>query len=374
MQQTDSVERIRPPGPREARPQGRFRRDPPPGRMADYASLMRPALLFAIGAAAALTFAAPARAETDELRISKGFGMHYLPLYIMEHERLIEKHAAAAGLPGLKVTWSTIDGGNVINDAMLSGALDIASIGVPGFLNLWDKARGNPRLEIVGLSAVGAGSLYLNTRNPKVKTLADFTADDRIAVPGIKTSFAAVVLQMAAAKSFGMENYAKLDPLTVSLPHPDALAAMLSGRTEINSHFCSPPFSYIELDHPGIHRVVNSVDLFGNLTIIMAYTTRRFHDANPKLVAAVVAAVEEANALIARDKPAAARFYRELAKVKASEQELMRILDDPDSRYSAVPSGVTTYADFMHRVGTLRTRPGTWKDVFAPEIHDRPGS
>jgi NitT/TauT family transport system substrate-binding protein len=207
-----------------------------------------------------------------------------------------------------------------------------------------------------------------------VKTLADFTAADRIAVPGIKTSFAAVVLQMAAAKTFGMENYAKLDPLTVSLPHPDALAAMLSGKTEINSHFCSPPFSFLELDHPEIHRVVNSVDLVGNLTIIMAYTTRRFHDANPKVAAAVVAAVEEANTLIAGDKPAAARFYRALAKVKASDEELMRILNDPDSRYSAVPDGVTTYADFMHRAGTLKARPGSWKDLFAPEIHDRPGS
>jgi NitT/TauT family transport system substrate-binding protein len=333
----------------------------------------RPGAICAI-AALAVTLPAAAGADTNALRISKGFGMHYLPLYIVEHERLIEKHAAALGLADLQVTWSTIDGGNVINDAMLAGALDVASIGVPGFLNLWDKAKGNPRMEVVGLSAVGSGSLYLNTRNPQVKTLADFTAADRIAVPGIKTSFAAVVLQMAAAKSFGMENYAKLDPLTVSLPHPDALAAMLSGKTEIDSHFCSPPFSYIELDHPDIHRVLNSVDLFGNLTIIMAYTTRRFHDANPKVAAAVVAAVEEANALIARDRPAAARFYRELAKVKAADAELMRILDDPDSRYSIVPAGVTTYADFMHRVGTLKTRPASWKDLFAPEIHDRGGS
>src|SRR5438874_11495832 len=230
-----------------------------------------------------------AHAETNELRISKGFGMHYLPLYVMEHERLIEKHAAAAGLGDVKVNWSTIDGGNVINDAMLAGALDVASIGVPGFLNLWDKARGKPGVEIVGLSRFGSGSLYLNTRNPKVKTLADFTEADRIAVTGIKTSFAAVVLQLAAAKCFGMENYAKLDPLTVGVPHPDALAAMLSGRTEINSHFTSPPFSYIELDQPQIHRVVNSVDLFGNLTIIMAYTTRRFTEANPKLTGAVIA-------------------------------------------------------------------------------------
>src|SRR5436853_7222167 len=145
-------------------------------------------------ACAALALGAEtARAETDELRISKGFGMGYLPLYVMQHERLIEKHAAALGVADLKVAWSTIDGGNVINDAMLAGALDVASIGVPGFLNLWDKARGRPGVEIIGLAAVGSGSLYLNTRNPQVTPLADFSAQDRIAMPGMKAPFPAAV-------------------------------------------------------------------------------------------------------------------------------------------------------------------------------------
>ena len=213
-----------------------------------------------------LAFMAPGqgvRAEPNELRVSRGFGIHYLALYVMERQRLIEKHAAAAGLGDIKVIWRAIDGGNVINDAMLAGALDIASTGVPGFLTLWSKTKGSSRAEVVGLGGAGSGSLWLNTRNPNIRTLADFSDKDRIAVPGIKTSFAAVVLQMAAAQAFGIENYAKLDTLTVGLSHPDALAAMISGKSEINSHFCSPPFSYLELDHPGIHRVVNSVDVTG---------------------------------------------------------------------------------------------------------------
>jgi len=313
-------------------------------------------------------------AETNEVRISKGYGMHYLPLYVMEAEKLLEKHAAAAGLGDVKVSWPVFDGGNIINDAMLAGALDIAAIGVPGFLTLWDKGKANPRTTILGLAAVGSGSVYLNTRNPNIKTLADFTEKDRIAVPGIKTSLVAVVLQMAAAQVFGIENYAKLDPLTVGIPHPDALAAMLSGRTEINSHFCSPPFSYIELDNPGIHRVINSVDVLGSLTIIMAHTTRRFHDANPKLSKAFVAALDEASKFIAKDKRAAARIYQAASKVKSSEAELLRILDDPDTHYTITPEGVMKFADFMHRVGTIRSKPQSWKELFFPAIHDLPGS
>ena len=328
-------------------------------------------------AIAALTLIAPqqgARAEPKELRISRGFGIHYLALYVMEHQHLIEKYAVAAGLGEIKVDWRAIDGGNVINDAMLAGALDIASTGVPGFLTLWAKSKGSPRAEIIGLGAAGAGSLWLNTRNPNVKTLADFSEKDRIAVPGIKTSFAAVVLQMAAAQSFGIENYAKLDTLTVGISHPDALAAMIGGKSEINSHFCSPPFSYLELEDPSIHRVVNSVDVTGKLTIIMAFTTRAFHDANPKITKAFVQALGEATEFIGRNQHEAARIYVELAKGKATEAEIVRILEDPDTNFTLTPAGVMKYADFMARAGTIRTKAGSWKELFTPLVHDRPGS
>jgi NitT/TauT family transport system substrate-binding protein len=243
----------------------------------------------ALVAAWAVAAGQETRAETRELRVSKGFGIHYLALYVMEKQKLVEKHAAAAGLGDVKVSYRVIDGGNVINDAMLAGALDIAAGGVPGFLQLWDRTRTLAQNEVKGLSAVGAGSVWLITRNPNVKTLADFTEKDRIAVPGIKTSFVAVVLEMAVAQAMGKENYAKLDPLTVGVRHPEALAMMLSGKSEITAHFSSPPFSYIEYDQPGFHRVINSADVFGPLTIIMAYSTRKFYEANPKLSAAFVA-------------------------------------------------------------------------------------
>jgi NitT/TauT family transport system substrate-binding protein len=267
-----------------------------------------------------------------------------------------------------------IDGGNVINDAMLSGALDMAAIGVPGFLTLWDKARAIPGREVIGLSGVGSGSVWLMTRNPDVKTLADFTEKDRIAVPGIKTSFVAVVLQMAAAQAFGAENYAKLDHLTVGIPHPDALAAMLSGRTEITAHFCSPPFSYIEYDTPGIHRVINSADVLGALTIIMAYTTRKFVDGNPKLARAFVAALDEAATFISGNKQEAARIYIELATTKPKPDEMMRMLNDSDTHYTVAPEGVMKYAEFMHRIGTMKATSTSWKDFFFAGLHDRPGS
>ena len=327
-----------------------------------------------LAATLALALPSPARAEASEVRISYGYGILYLPLMVMDREQLLEKHARAAGLGDVKVSWKTFDGGNVINDAMLSGALDIAGIGVPGFLTLWAKAKDNPALEVRGLTGMSASSMYLMTRNPNVKSLRDFTDRDRIAVPGIKTSLPAVVLHMAAAREFGDANYARLDPITVPLPHPDAVAIMLSGNTEINSHMASPPFSYMEADAPGIHRVFNSVDIVGNIMIDMTFASRRFVDANPKLAAAFVAAMEEACALIARDRAKAAGIYVAVAKVKPSLAETLRILNDPNSRFSAVPDSTMKYAEFMFRVGTIKAKPADWKDLFFAPIQRAAGS
>jgi NitT/TauT family transport system substrate-binding protein len=329
----------------------------------------------AAGVVLAVAFLPPAaHAEVSSVRISYGYGILYLPLMVMDREQLLEKRAKAAGLPDLKVDWKTFDGGNVINDAMLSGALDIASIGVAGFLTLWAKAKDNPALEIRGLTGMSSSSIYLMTRNPNVKSLKDFTDKDRIAVPGIKTSLPAVLLHMAAAKEFGDANYAKLDPITVALPHPEALTVMLSGKSEINSHMASPPFSYIEDATPGVHRVLSTVDVLGNITLDMTYTSRRFYEANPKICAAFIAALNEANALIARDKKKAAEIYLAVSKQKSSPDEIVKILNDPNSKFSSVPDGTMRYAEFMSRVGTIKAKPASWKDLFFPPIHAAAGS
>ena len=51
-----------------------------------------------------------------------------------------------------------------------------------------------------------------------------------------------------------------------------------------------------------------------------------------------------------------------------------KILDDPDSRFTTTPVGVAHYAEFMQRVGTLKNKPASWKDVFFPTVQNRPGS
>ena len=331
-------------------------------------------LLIALAAIIISSVPIPASAEVSTLRVSYGYGILYLPLMVMDREQLIEKRAKAAGLGDVKVEWKTFDGGNVINDAMLAGALDIAGIGVPGFLTLWAKAKDNPALEVRALTGMSTSSMYLMTRNASVKSLKDFTDRDRIAVPGIKTSLPAVLLHMAAAKEFGDANYAKLDPITVGLGHPEALAVMLSGKGEIDAHMASPPFSYVEDATPGLHRVFNSVDVLGNITLDITFTTRRFVDANPKLAAAFVAAMEDACALIAKDKRKAAEIYNAVAKVKQPADETLRILNDPNTKFSVVPEGTMRYAEFMARVGTIKAKPASWKELYFAPVNGMAGS
>ena len=105
-----------------------------------------------------------------------------------------------------------------------------------------------------------------------------------------------------------------------------------------------------------------------------SFATRRFYDANPKLSAAFVAAMDEAAHFVAANKREAARIYIELARVKTSEDEMMRMLDDPETRYSAAPDGAMKYAEFLHMIGTIKTKPASWKEMFFPPVHDRPGS
>src|SRR5262245_46537926 len=218
---------------------------------------MRPSGFGFAAAVLAVVSAAPAGAQVPEIRLARRYSMGYLQFNVMEHEKLIEKHARVLGLPDVKVSWPVLNGPAAINDALLSGSIDVASGGTPGLLVLWSRTRGTPQ-EVRGISAMSSQPFLMNTRNPAVNTVADLKDTDRIAVPAVKVSVQAIMLQMAATKAFGASNFGKLDHLTVSMAPPDATAALLSGGGEINTVFSVPPFQQQQLEKPGISTVLNS--------------------------------------------------------------------------------------------------------------------
>ena len=322
-------------------------------------------------ASLALALASPACAEVSEFRITKQPSIIYLPLVVMEQNRLVEKHARAAGLGEIKVQWITFNSGGAATDALLSGNVDLVTSGVSNLLLLWERTKG----EVKGVTSVGGLPMLLVTRDPNVKTLKDFTDKDKIAVPTIKVSSQAMVLKMALEKMYGESSRDKLDPVTVQLGHPDAMLAVVGGTSEVNSHFSAPPYQYTELKTPGVHLVLDSSDVFGGpASNAVVFGTRKFYDANPKTIAAFMASLEEANQLIARDPAAAAKIYLDATKEKYSIDEVVSMIKAPNVVYSTTPNATMVFANFMVKTGLIKTRPASWKEFFFPVVHNLPGT
>jgi len=335
-------------------------------------SMSFPRAAAALCAAALLALPVWARAELTELKVAKQYGISYLPLMLMEDGNLIEKHAKTEGI-AVRVTWATFAGGNVMNDALLSNSLQIASGGVGPLVLLWSRTRGN--LDVRGVAALNSMPLYLVSRDPQVRTVGDLSDRDRIALPAAKISVQALALQMAAEQHFGPGQQNRFDALTVSMAHPDAMAALLSGQSEINAHFGSPPYQYQELARPGMHLVLNNYDVMGGaVTFNVVWTSARFRAENPKLYAAFVAALDEAEAMINRDKHAAAEAYLRISHDKDSVEDIERMLNDAQTVFTTTPQNVMKYADFMFKTGAIKIRPESWKDLFFANMHSLPGS
>jgi NitT/TauT family transport system substrate-binding protein len=316
----------------------------------------------------------PTRAEIAEVRLAGGPSLTFLVLAVMEKERLIEKHVTAQGLPAPKVTYLRLSNNDAIRDALLSGNAEIASTGVPSFLPLWARTRGTPQA-IRALGAFNALPLVLVTRNPNVKSVADFTDKDKIAVPGVLNSTQALLLQMSAEKIWGVGNHKRLDALTISRGHPDALAALLSGVGDITAHFAAPPFDRTALAQPGIRRILSSHDVYGGPgTNGVTLASDAFREKNPKTLKAAVEALKEAMVMINADRRRAAQIYVEITGDKVGAEKAFEILDAPDMVFSATPVGTLQIAQFMHRTGSIKVAPESWKDMFFPEAHDLPGS
>jgi NitT/TauT family transport system substrate-binding protein len=318
--------------------------------------------------------AATASAQVPEIRFARQFSMGYLQFNVMEKHRLLEKHAKAAGLPEVKVVWATFNSPAAMNDALLSGSVDIVSGGVPGLLTIWARTQGTANA-VKGVTAFSSQPILLNTRNPNIKSITDYTERDKIAVPAVKVSVQAMMLQMAAAKQWGQANFAKLDPLTVGMSPPDATIALLSDASEITSVFSVPPFQYQQLEKPGVHTVLNSAEVFGGPhTFTVAWTSTQFRDKNPALYKVLVAAFQEATDMLNKDVTPAAQYWIDDVKSKLTVEKVAEIASGKEVKWTMVPESTVKYAEFMHAVGTIKVKPASWKDLFFPELHGLPGS
>jgi ABC-type nitrate/sulfonate/bicarbonate transport system substrate-binding protein len=318
----------------------------------------------AFGLAAALTtfaFATP-------LRIGIGFGVGFLPTFILGQQKLIEKHAKAAGLD-IEPTYQRFSGSGAMQDAILSGSVDLGVYGVPALLIAWDKAKGTAN-QIFGICGVNSSPLVLVTNKPDAKSLKDLGPGDKISMPAI-VSPQMYVLQILSEKTFGEGQKDKLKTQVVALPHPESIGAILSGISEVKAYFSTPPFTQIALDSGKAHKLASSEDAFGGRSSFLVLGgTKKWIDANPKLIPVLVAAFQEAADYIRKDPKGAAEIYLKVEPSKMlDEAKVEAMLKSMPDDFGTEVHAVKAYADFMGRTGGLKNVPASWSDVF-PAIND----
>lgn len=333
-----------------------------------YATMRREARRLLI-LAAALFACSGAHAET--VRIARQFGLSYLPLILMQDGGLIEMEAKARGID-LDVQWLIFTGGPPINDALISGNIDMASGGVGPMLTIWSRTRAT--LRVKGIAALGSMPMWLMTTNPAVRNLADLTEKDRIALPGVKVSIQAVVLQMAAEKAFGAGNQYRLDPLTVSMGHPDGMTAMLGGGSEVTAHFTSAPYMYDEAATGRAHRVLSSYDVLGGPhTFNVVWATTRYYQGHPQVVAAFMAALDRAMGMIVEHPDQAAETWVRVEKARLSVADAAAMIRQKDNEWTTTPRRVMDFCNFMQATGAIKERAENWHQIFFPSAHGPDG-
>ena len=307
------------------------------------------------------------------ISIAQQFGIGYLILDVVRDQQLIEKHGKQQGID-IQVDWASISGSTGMNEALLAGALDVVSAGVPPMLTLWDRTRGKQNVKAV--AALGSLPNYLLSNNPNVKTLKDLSDKDRIAVPAAGVGFQSRTLQIETARVFGRDDFKRFDTISVSLPHPEATAALIAGGSEINTHFSSAPFYYQALAaNKNVHKLISSYDILGGpATFNVLYTTQKFHDENPKTYKAFYAALVEAAQLVKADKARAADIFIRVQKSKLSPELVRRIVEDPENDFTVSPHRTFVYAEELQKLGVVKSKAASWKDYFFEEAYAQPGS
>jgi len=294
-------------------------------------------------------------------------------LDVVAEQKLVENFGKAAGLD-IKVEFVQLSGGSAVNDALLSGSIDIAGAGVGPLFTIWDRTKG--RQSVKGVASLGNFPYLLVSTNPDVKTIADFTDRDRIALPAVGVSVQSRLLQLASAKIWGDKEFARLDKISVALPHPEAASAVIKGGTEITAHFGSPPFQEQELaENPKAHVVLNSYDVQGGpSSSTVLYATEKFYRESPKTYQVFLEALDEAAKFIAANPEQAADIYLKANGGKGDRKRILEIIRSPQVAFKVEPQNTLGLGQFLHRVGAIKNEPKSLSDYFFSDPRVATGS
>jgi NitT/TauT family transport system substrate-binding protein len=317
----------------------------------------------------ALAIAAPVRAE-EPVRIGLGFGLAFLPIYICEDLKLVEKHGKENHLD-LRVSYQRFLGPGPLQEALADGAIDMAPFGAAPLLTAWEKAKDTPR-QIFAVSGLTTLPPVLLANRFDIRSLADFRSTDRIAVPA-SSAPQLFLLQMQSEKVFGQ--YDKLRNQIVVLSHADAVSDLAGAKGSVAGYFSSAPYAEIALADGRVHKVLSAPDVIdGKVSFLILGASKGYIAAHPKVPEAVAKAIDEAARIIHDDPRRAAEIYLVHEPSRTDAAALAGVLSGLREEFGSAVRGIGAFADFMGRHGTLKSPPANWKEIVAPALLGSPSS
>jgi NitT/TauT family transport system substrate-binding protein len=328
---------------------------------------------FVLGLAASavlLATAAPAFAQ-DQVKIGIGFGLAFLPVYICQDLKLVEKRAKELHLD-VKASYQRFLGSGPMQDAIASGAIDMAPYGTAPLLAAWENAKDTPQ-QILAVSGITTMPLTLVSNRPNVATIADFQPTDRIAMPSL-TAPQMYLLEMQSETAF--KAYDKLRDQVVAMPPPEAVTVMIDGSGLVTAYFASPPYTQLALRDAKVHPLLSSFDVInGKASFLIMGATRAYIEAHPQMPEAIAKAMEDAARIIRSDPRRAAQIYlTHEPSMSLSDPLIEAVLREIKDEFGSAVYGVQAFADFMGRHGELKSPPKSWKDIVAPALLNSPST
>ena len=313
---------------------------------------------------------APALAQ-EQVRIALGYGFAFLPLYVCEDSKLIEKQAKAAHLD-LVVKFQHFANSGELHAALAGGQVDLAPFGTAPLLAGALEAKTGAR-QIVAVSGLTSLPLTLLSNQAGTGSIADLKPNDRIAVPTL-TSPQVYLLQMQSEKTFG--KFDQLRNQIVVLSHPQAIAALADNGGQVAAYFSSPPFTQIALRAANVHAILSSSDVInGKSSFLILGAEHSYVRAQPLITELVAKAIDEAARIIRDDPKRAAQIYLTHEPSAALNGAAMEaIIGNVKDEFGSPIYGVQATADFMVRSGELKSPLRSWKEIAAPALFNSPST
>lgn len=320
--------------------------------------MIRRSALSLLAAIALLAPGTPARTSPTSdappnVTIAYQPGISYTTLIVMKQRGTLEKQ-----FPGTKFDWRMLSNGATIRDGFLAGQIQIGAGGSTPFLIGWDRGVGY-RL----IAAMNEMNLWLMSKDPKIKSVKDLTANSKVGVPG-PDAIQAVALRKAAQDQLG--NAHALDTTFVAIQHPLGLQSLEGGQ--LDAHFTSPPFQQEEQDR-GAHVVYKSYEAFGRATFNSVYTTDAFAKDHPLFVGAVYRAILETTKFITTHPDETAELLAKDGEMKVTAAQYKKWLSGPDMTFETTPHGFMKVANYMKSIGLLTKVPTSMHEIELPVLN-----